>query len=583
MTVASPPGSNLIASVWKLLRLRLIIIISGFRRARLRNKIGMILVGVFLLALMVGAFALSFLVLTALRSPQFTQIISDPDGFFDSIPVLVVSISFVVILITSFGLLLQALYLAGDMDFLLSSPLPMRAVFLSKQMQAILPNYGLVLLVGLPVLFGLGIARDYSLLYYPMVIIVLTLMAFAAAGIASLVVMVVVRLFPARRVAEVLGFFVAVISILCSQSRLLANFADISGEQTTQALTLLRQMNSPFSPLAWAGGSLSAIGQRNWLPGAGLLAITIGVGVIIILISLNAAERLYFSGWASVRTSPRRRRRERRRASQSPTGSLVTASIKRLLSAQVQAILIKDLLVLRRDLRNMSQLVTPLIIGIVYAVMLIRGGDEAPTGRGEAPAVLMEVLNNLALYANVGISLFIGWSLLSRLAGMSFSLEGKQYWLLKTAPVSTRRLVTGKFLVAYLPTLILCWAFLLIISILQQVSLNSLAYSLVVVALSVAGVTGLNLALGVIGANFEWEDPRRIAQGALGCLGALATGLCLLVCMLFFYGPPVTFELLDLSSGTGFLIGLVSGSIVCLSLVIIPLWLVRQRIPRLAE
>ena len=583
MTVASPPGSNLIASVWKLLRLRLIIIISGFRRARLRNKIGMILVGVFLLALMVGAFALSFLVLTALRSPQFTQIISDPDGFFDSIPVLVVSISFVVILITSFGLLLQALYLAGDMDFLLSSPLPMRAVFLSKQMQAILPNYGLVLLVGLPVLFGLGIARDYSLLYYPMVIIVLTLMAFAAAGIASLVVMVVVRLFPARRVAEVLGFFVAVISILCSQSRLLANFADISGEQTTQALTLLSQMNSPFSPLAWAGGSLSAIGQRNWLPGAGLLAITIGVGVIIILISLNAAERLYFSGWASVRTSPRRRRRERRRASQSPTGSLVTASIKRLLSAQVQAILIKDLLVLRRDLRNMSQLVTPLIIGIVYAVMLIRGGDEAPTGRGEAPAVLMEVLNNLALYANVGISLFIGWSLLSRLAGMSFSLEGKQYWLLKTAPVSTRRLVTGKFLVAYLPTLILCWAFLLIISILQQVSLNSLAYSLVVVALSVAGVTGLNLALGVIGANFEWEDPRRIAQGALGCLGALATGLCLLVCMLFFYGPPVTFELLDLSSGTGFLIGLVSGSIVCLSLVIIPLWLVRQRIPRLAE
>ena len=62
------------------------------------------------------------------------------------------------------------------------------------------------------------------------------------------------------------------------------------------------------------------------------------------------------------------------------------------------------------------------------------------------------------LYANAGISLFISWPLLSRLAMMSFSLEGKQYWLLKSAPVTTARLVTGKYLVAYIPTLILCWA-----------------------------------------------------------------------------------------------------------------------------
>ena len=95
-------------------------------------------------------------------SPQLTQIVSDPDSLLDSIPVLIVTIAFIVILITSFGLLLQALYLAGDMDFLLSSPLPMRAVFLSKQMQAILPNYALVMLVWLPVLFGLGISQGYN-------------------------------------------------------------------------------------------------------------------------------------------------------------------------------------------------------------------------------------------------------------------------------------------------------------------------------------------------------------------------------------------------------------------------------------
>ena len=151
MTTAAPPGSNLWFSVWKLLRLRLVIFISGFRRARLRSKIGTIMLGVVLLGVLAAAFALSVLVLNALRSPVIAQVVIDPDRLLSSIPALIVTIAFVAILITSFGLLLQALYLAGDMDFLLSSPLPMRAVFLSKQLQAILPNYVLILLVGLPV------------------------------------------------------------------------------------------------------------------------------------------------------------------------------------------------------------------------------------------------------------------------------------------------------------------------------------------------------------------------------------------------------------------------------------------------
>ncbi len=583
MNAASSPGANLWLSVWKLLRLRGLIFISGFRRSRLRNKIGIIAVGVVLLGILVAAFVFSLLVLNAIRSPQLAQVVRDPESLLASIPILIISIAFIAILITSFGLLLQALYLAGDMDFLLSSPLPMRAVFLAKQMQAILPNYALVLLVGLPVLFGLGISQGYHLLYYPLVILVLTLTAFTAAGLASLVVMLVVRIIPARRVAEVLGFFVATISILCSQSGQLTNYMEVSSQQSTQVINLLGRINSPISPLAWAGGSLSAIGQRNWLSGIGLLVITIGLSTGVFLISLNTSERLYFSGWASVHTSTRRAKKVRKKLPKSTSSSSFSTFIKRLIPAPVRAIFIKDLLILRRDLRNMSQLVTPLIIGIVYAFMLVRGSGEPPPGRGEAPEAFMEILSNLTQYANVGISLFISWSLLSRLAGMSFSLEGKQYWMIKSAPLSSTQILAGKYLVAYLPTLILCWFFLLVTSLLQQLSVDILIYSLVVVALTVAGITGLNLAFGVIGANFDWDDPRRIPQGALGCLGFLISGICLLICLLFFFGPVILFEFLDLPSVAGQLLGITLGGIASICLMIIPIRLVRERIPRLAE
>jgi hypothetical protein len=103
-----------------------------------------------------------------------------------------------------------ALYLAGDMDFLLSTPIPIRAVFISKLLQAILPNFGLICLFALPMLYGLGASLGYQWLYYPLVLTLLAVLALAAAGIASLLVLFIVRIFPARRVAEVLGFVGAI-------------------------------------------------------------------------------------------------------------------------------------------------------------------------------------------------------------------------------------------------------------------------------------------------------------------------------------------------------------------------------------
>ena len=63
--------------------------------------------------------------------------------------------AFIVGLFANFGVLLQGLYLSGDMEFLLTAPLPARAVFLSKLIQAILPNLLLLGLISTPAMVGL--------------------------------------------------------------------------------------------------------------------------------------------------------------------------------------------------------------------------------------------------------------------------------------------------------------------------------------------------------------------------------------------------------------------------------------------
>ncbi len=581
MTLANiHPEHRLWHYVWKLLRLRWQIFFSGFRHASLRRKIGYIVFVLFMAGLLVGAFVGSWFLLGFLRSPKLAQFV-DPAPFLSSMPILIVSAAFLGILLTSFGVLLQALYLAGDMDFLLSAPVPIRAVFISKLLQAILPNFGLICLFGLPVLLGLGASGGYSALYYPLVVIVLSALALAAAGLSSLLVMAVVRIFPARRVAEVLGFVGAIVSVLCSQSGQLTGQSDISQAQAGQALQSLARFNTPWSPLAWAGRGLVDVGEGRWLSALVWLLLTLGLCSAVFVLALNTAQRLYYTGWASVQVGGRKKK-------SAPSARKLPALgqatwIERFVPAPVRGLITKDFLVLRRDLRNMSQLITPLIFGVIYAFMLVRNGGEAPAGRGEAPEQFMQALQSALVYGNVAISLFVGWSLLMRLAMMGFSQEGKQYWLLKTAPIGAGRLLVAKFLVAYLPTLVLGWGFLLVISLVQGASLSTLLFGMPVVALCTAGAAGVNLAFGVASVNLDWQDPRHMMRGTMGCVASLASFAYMGVAALLFFGPPIGAVLLGAPEALGQIAGLALGGVLGLVCAILPPWLVRGRVAKIGE
>ncbi len=173
--------------------------------------------------------------------------------------------------------------------------------------------------------------------------------------------------------------------------------------------------------------------------------------------------------------------------------------------------------------------------------------------------------------------------LLQRLAAMGFSHEGRYYWLLKTAPVGASQLLASKFAVAYLPALALGWGFMLVLSLAQHASLGTAVSSLLIVGFSLAAVTGVNLAFGVAGAVFDWEDPRQMLRGSMGCLSTLASTICLPVCLAFFLGPVIGAVLLGQPELVGQIIGLALGGLVSTACALVPLLLVRSRVPRLAE
>jgi ABC-2 type transport system permease protein len=610
--VSQSPG--LWQSVWQLLYLRILILLRGIRRAKLRKKIGY----AFLLLLGLGLIAFSIFLtwgfLRLINSPTLQQALREQAEYeqflnlFTTIPVLITSGAFIVLLLTSFGVLLQALYLAKDMDFLLAVPLPMRSVFLAKMIQSLLPNLGLVCLFGLPILFGLGAAWHYHWIYYPLVVVVMIALALIASGLASLLVMAVVRVFPARRVAEVIGFVGAIATFICSQSGNLMRFENVTGDQAMQTLTLVERYNQAWLPLTWAGRGLSAVGERNWLEGLGLLFLVLGSAALVFWLSLAACERLYYSGWSSLQgVTKQRKPRPKTDPGKSQTlvvqlstsgssGAGVLGAgwstnkemrqeratwMQRILPTPVLSLASKDMRVLRRDLRNLSQLVTPLIFGLMYGIVLLKGGDNIFQGSGQAPEMVLTGLRSLSVFGGVLLALFVSWSLVARLAGMGFSAEGVSYWIVKAAPVPVGQLIWAKFLVAYLPTLLLSSVYLVIVSLLQTQSLRLLPFTLPAVALIIAGDCGINLAFGIVGARLDWQDPRHMQRFSTGCLSALATLAYMLVSALLFFGPALGAEMLNIKQVWGLFAGLVFGGSLALVCAILPPILVKERVKHL--
>jgi len=166
---------------------------------------------------------------------------------------------------------------------------------------------------------------------------------------------------------------------------------------------------------------------------------------------------------------------------------------------------------------------------------------------------------------------------------MGFSQEGRNYWLLKASPIRSGQLLMAKFLVAYLPAIGLGLVFLLVISAMQGFTAVQFVYSLIVMLMCQAGTAGLLLAFGAVGANFNWDDPRKMNAGSMGCLGQIATMLYLPVAFGAFIFPLGLAGLLRLPIVYGYLAGLLFGVTVAAFSAYIPLWLVRKKVERLGE
>lgn len=331
---------------------------------------------------------------------------------------------------------ITTLYTATDLPLLLSLPLPAARVFRLKVLETYLSSAALPALLTVPVVLGLGIARDAPAVYYPVAVTAVLALYALPVALGALLALLLMRLAPAGRVKEVstaLTVLLAAGLVLAFRAIRPEQLAELTPEQFEVFLQAFASLQLGAWPPGWAGtavwqGLAGQVGASLWW----LLLLT----ALAMWLLTATAVRAYQAGWVrgldvgGGRRDPRPRAAawwERPLARLGPWGGLV----------------VKDLRSLWRDPSQWSQLLVLLALAGVYLV----GTTSVPV-EGQR---FRDILGTL----NLAFLSFLLSGVGTRLAFPALSAEGEGLWLLRTAPLSAASVVAAKLVLVLPPLLIL--------------------------------------------------------------------------------------------------------------------------------
>jgi ABC-2 type transport system permease protein len=411
---------------------------------------------------------------------------------------------------------LSTFFLSEDLRLILVAPVNRDRIFYSRFAKTLGQASWMVVVFLVPVLLGVGLARCAGPGYYLAAVLVLLAFATIPVGFGSLVTLLLVNVFPARRARDILTlmgllFAVALVVMLrfLKPEQLLRAEAlpDITGFFAT-----LQSPVTPFLPSFWAGETLFAAltGNVDWLH-FGALWTTALASMVLARAGFGA---WYFEGWSKAQEA-RKARFTRLAVLDRAAGLLPRGSALRHL-------FVKDLKVFLRDTTQWSQLL--LLVALVFVYLYnfrVLDLDRLP--------YMTAFIKNVYAFVNLAMAAFVLSAVAVRFVFPSVSAEGAAFWILRTSPVSMRAFLWSKFWIGVVPVLVMALA----LTIVSNEFLGAAPFLKVVAAVAILFMTfalvGLATGMGAIYPRFAAENITQVAGSYGGIAFMVAAVLFTLV------------------------------------------------------
>lgn len=405
-----------------------------------------------------------------------------------------------------------------DLDLHHAAPRAKLSIALSRWVKTLVQSSLVVFLFLVPLVLAFGRQYGKPGWFSVAVLVNLALLLTIPVTLASLVILLLVRWFPVRRVyqivASIAGVVLTLVVIAFRMSRPERLFAEVSSIDVREVLQAIELPSMSLYPST----TLAEMMTRS---GAPLLAPRILViAAIVFVIFVGVASRWYFAAFV------------RARESMAPT-AIGAPSATRLLDRlfaradpQLRAMVGKEVRTIGRDVAQWSQvfLMGALLFIYLYNIrMLPLGGDARAT---------------LVAYANLGMSGFVVAAICLRFAYPSISAEGKAFWLIQTAPISYRDFLLVKVAVYAAPLTALSLLLTAVANYILQASAVVWIFTLCGAMLLAVTLVSVGVGLGALAPNFNAENPLQVGL-SLGGFAYMAIALTYVAAVMVLMARPV--------------------------------------------
>jgi ABC-2 type transport system permease protein len=394
---------------------------------------------------------------------------------------------FAMLIFSSMVTAVATIYLSEDNEILLAAPIPHRELYQMRFFTTSITTSWMVMIFSLPVFASYGAVFNAGLLFWPLVLFSVPMVALTATSFAILLTIFVVYLFPAKRTKDIIlylslcfGLFLYLVFRLIRPENL------VNPDQYAQFIDYFGAISNPTGPWIPAGWAANLItdylldGRVDWLL-SGLLLTT---PMVLFFVGELAMEKFFLTGFSK---------------SQESFGGHRLFRPVRYGNGRLLWFFRKELRQFTRDSGEWSQF---FMIGALIIVYLYNF-KALPLDRSPLPTVY---ISNLIAFANIGLTGFLAASLATRFVYPAVGGEKGAFYLIGSSPLSLGRFLWYKYLFYLGPFTVLSLFLVIASNQLLQISGPVWWISVATGLIITWTVLGLGLGLGALFADFTSEN-----------------------------------------------------------------------------
>ncbi|MCG2726938.1 MAG: hypothetical protein L6420_11930 [Elusimicrobia bacterium] len=410
-------------------------------------------------------------------------------------------ITFSMIIVSSIIISMTTLYYSFDLKFLFSCPLNMKVLFLDKAFETVFYSSWTLMLAILPFIIALGQVKSLNFGFYASYIFLVIPFVMIASSFGIIFSMALMYLFPSSRTRDIVWIlgslslsFVYVVFRFSKPEKLIRPDAL---EVVAQYINYLQAPTAEYFPSWWLTKAVMSYSHSDWTAFIQYSLYLIVLSIIVYAAMTYLSGFFYMKGFSGAQEGVKFKGNDKLSFEQKMFNLEIPFK-------DILLLCWKDRKLFLRDARYWSQII---LIGALIMVYLFSIKNLPLDGPD---------IKSLISFLNIGVAGFVVSAIGLRFIFPAISLEGNNWWIIKSFPISIKSIMISKLLIAGIPSVLIGIVLIAFSNKFLEADFFISAISVFTIIITSIAISIMGIGLGALFPDFKVENIHQIESSPGG-------------------------------------------------------------------